>query len=290
MPNKMLLKRLDPRTGEEMAAVTLEGFSTNTTEMAVGAGSVWVCSGDYYPEPVGRRQPGDVVLRIDPETNRVVDRIPVDSPTGLAFGRGSVWVTSAGHGTLSRIDPRTGEVAAKIEVGRGAVDIAVDESSGEVWVAGIYLAEDYSGDSSQGNSEHNKLSRVDPETNRVVAEIPIAAHARYGGAYSVAVGEGAVWAQSEDGRLFKVDPATDEVVAEVPLGEYSSHLTVHGGAVWATVQVSAGTRLVRVDPRTGRVVASEELGSGGRVGYGRLVAGGGYVWFGSGEGLARVSP
>jgi hypothetical protein len=47
---------------------------------------------------------------------------------------------------------------------------------------------------------------------------------------------------------------------------------------------------VRVDPRTGRVVASEELGSGGKVGYGRLVAGGGYVWFGSGDGLARVAP
>ncbi len=275
LPNKTLLKRLDPRTGEEVAAITLEDFATNTTEVAVGAGSVWVSSASGE---------AGVVLRVNLETNRVVDRIPVGSPTGVAYGHGSVWVTSSGHGTLSRVDPRTGEVAAKIEVGRGATDVAVDEGSGAVWVASgsFFLGED---------SEHNKLSRVDPATNRVVAEIPIAAHARYGGAQSVAVGEGAAWAQGGDGgKLFKVDPATNKVVASLSLGDYSSHLAVYGGAVWATVQVSAGTRLVRVDPRTEQVVASEELGSGGRVGYGRLVEGGGYVWFGSRDGLARVAP
>jgi DNA-binding beta-propeller fold protein YncE len=89
---------------------------------------------------VARSGPGgDVVLRIDPRTNRVVDRFPVDPPSGLAFGHGSVWATSAGHGTLSRIDPQTGEVVAKIEVGRRAVDVAADEGSGAVWVAGLYL-------------------------------------------------------------------------------------------------------------------------------------------------------
>jgi len=293
LPPKPLLKRLDPRTGAEEEVIPLKGFFSNITEVAVGAGSVWVSSGDYYPGPVGKRLPGDVVFRIDPETNRVVDRIPVDSPCGLAFGHGSVWATSAEHGTVSRIDPETGEVAAEIEVGRGAVDIAADERSGAVWVAGLYLPKDYGGYDSPEASEDNKLSRVDPETNRVVAEIPIGAGSPDGGAQSVAVGEGAVWAQSSDGRLFKVDPATNEVVAVVPLGDYSSHLLVSGGAVWATVQVSTATRLVRVAPRTGHVVASEDLGPTERVGFGRLVAGGGYVWFASGTGevtLARVAP
>jgi streptogramin lyase len=261
--------------------------------VAVGAGSVWVSSGDdYYPEPVSRRHPGDgPVLRGDPETNRVVDRIPVDSPTGLAFGHGSAWVTSAGYGTVSRIDPQSGEVAAVIEVGRGAVDIATDERSGAVWVAGLYLPEDFSGDFSQEDSEYNKLSRVDPETNRVVAQIPIAAHSPEGGAQSVAVGKGAVWAQSGvGGKLYKVDPATNEVVARLSLGDYSSHLAVYRGAVWATVQVSSGTRLFKVDPRTVHVVASEDGPEPAKGGYGRVVVGGGYVWFGSGDGLARVAP
>jgi DNA-binding beta-propeller fold protein YncE len=216
----------------------------------------------------------------------------VDSPSGLAFGHGSVWVTSAAYGTVSRIDPQTGEVVAKIEVGRGAVDIAVDESSGAVWVAGLDLSEDYVEYDPPKYSEDRKLSRVDPATNRVVAEIPIRAGSPDGGAQSVAVGKSEVWAQSVDGRLFKVNPATNEVAAMVSLGEWSSHLAVFRGAVWATFQAySAGTgeQLVRVDPRTEHVVASEDIGPVSRVGYGRLVAGGGYVWFASRGGLARVA-
>ena len=283
LPANMLLKRLDPQSGEKEAVIQLKGLSTNTVEGTFGAGSLWVCSGDWTAA-------ADVVLRVDPETNRVVDRISVDSPTGLAFGHGSVWATSAGHGTVSRIDPQTDEVVAKIEVGRGAVDIAADEHSGDVWVAGLYLPEDYSGDFSQEDSEYNKLSRVDPETNQVVAEIPIVANSLEGGAQSVAVGEGAVWTQSGDGRLFKVDLANNEVVGVVPLGETSSDLEVSGDAVWATVQTSSGTRLVRVDPRTVHVVASEHGPEPNKGGYGGLVAGGGYVWLTSGGGLARVAP
>ncbi len=283
MPDSMLLKRLDPRTGEEVAQIELEGFFDEARgQVAVGGGAVWA---------VGASEDSDLVIRVDPETNRVVDRIPVDSPTSLAFGHGSVWVTSSGRGTLSRIDPETGEVAAEIEVGRGAVDVAADEGSGDVWVAaGVYRPEDNSAGSSRGGSEYNKLTRVDAATNRVVAEIPIAAREPEGGAQGVAAGEGSVWAQSPRGRLFKVDPATDEVVASLSLGEYSSDLAVYGDSVWATAQVSVGTRLYRIDPRTARVVASEHGPDPSEGGYGGLVAGGGYVWFSSEDRLARVSP
>ena len=274
--DKMLLERIDPQTGEEVASVTLEGFYAETPDVAVGAGSVWVSSADGF---------ADAVLRVDPATGRVVDRMPVpaESATSLAFGRGSVWVASSERDTLLRIDPRTGEVAAEIEVGRGAMDVAANGGSGDVWVA------------FGGGYEAKKLSRVDPETERVVAEIPIAAQARYGGAWTVAAGEGAVWAQSADGgELFKVDPATNEVVAERDLGDYSDGLAVYGGAVWSVNQVTVGTRLYRVDPRTTRVVASEhgpdpsEGGFGGL--YGQLVAGGGFVWFQSENRLTRIAP
>jgi streptogramin lyase len=291
LPTNTLLNRLNPRTGEEVAEVPLEDFSANITEAAFGAGSVWVSSGDYYPEPAGGKQPNDVVLRVDPQTNRVVDRIPVYTASGVAFGHGSVWVASASYGTVSRIDPQTGEMVANIEVGRGAVDIATDERSGAVWVAGLYLPKDYGGYDLPNRSPDNKLSRVDPETNRVVAQIPIRADSPYGGASSVAVGEGAVWVQSDDGRLLEVDPAANEVVAEITIGQWSSHLAVSGGAVWATVQGgSSGERLVRVDPSTERVVAYKDIGPVSKVGYGRLAADGGYVWFASGGGLARGAP
>jgi hypothetical protein len=278
-PAKTLLKRVDPKTSKVVSAIPLERFSPGSMEVAYGASSVWVSSGDL---PRGAA----VVLRVDPRMKRVVDWISVDSPSGLAFGHGSVWVTSASYGTVSRIDPQTGEVVAKIEVGRGAGDIAVDESSEAVWVAGLSLNND--------KPENNKLSRVDPATNRVVAEIPIRADSRDGGASSVAVGEGAVWAQSVDGNLLKVDPATNEVDAMVSVGEWSyyptAHLTVYGGGVWAMVQAEE-FRLVRVDPRTMHVVAYEDIRPFDIVvAAPGLAAGGGYVWFSSGDGLAQVSP
>jgi glutamine cyclotransferase len=287
---KAVLRRMDPQTGEVVATIPLKGLNDAFTQVAFGAGSVWVSSGYYEMGPAPKRYPGDVVFRVDPQTNRVVDRIPVDPPSGLAFGHGSVWATSAGYGTVSRIDPRTGEVVAKIKVGRGALGIATDESSGAVWVASVYLPKDYGGYDFPKYSEDRNLTRIDPETNRVVEEIPIEAHSHYGGgANSVAVGEGAVWVLSGDGNLLKVDPATNEIAARVRVGDSPSHLAVYGGGVWEMVQAKE-VRLVRVDPRTMHIVASEDIGPIPKIQTGALAAGGGYVWFWSEEGLARVSP
>ena len=291
-PIKTLLKRVDPQTGEVVATIPLKGLTDAYTQVTFGAGSVWVSSGYYDMGHAPKRQPGDVVFRIDPQTNEVVDRIPVDPPTGLAVGHGSVWATSISYGTVSRIDPQTGEVVAKIKVGRGAADIAADESSGAVWVASSYLPNTYGGYDFPKYSEDRNLTRVDPETNRVVEEIPIETHSQYGGgAGNVAIGEGAVWVLSGDGNLLKVDPATNEIAARVSVGvSPSSHLAVYGGGVWAMGGQAEGYRLVRVDPSTMHIVASEDIGPLPKIGDGGLAAGGGYVWFSSGEGLARVSP
>src|SRR5829696_7064296 len=284
------LWRLDPRTGEVVATIPLKGLNDAFTQVAFGAGSVWVSSGYYEMGPAPKRYPGDVVFRVDPQTNRVVDRIPVDPPSGLAFGHGSVWATSISYGTVSRIDPQTDKVVAKIKVGRGALDIATDECSGAVWVASTHLPKDFGGYDFPKYSEDRNLTRIDPETNRVVEEIPIEAHSHYGGgAGNVAVGEGAVWVLSGDGNLFKEDPATNEIAARVRVGDSPSHLAVYGGGVWEMVQAKE-VRLVRVDPRTMHIVASEDIGPIPKIQTGALAAGGGYVWFWSEEGLARVSP
>ena len=79
-------------------------------------------------------------------------------------------------------------------------------------------------------SKDRNLTRVDPDTNRVVTEIPIEAGSPDGGAYHKVMGEGALRAHA-DSRLFRVNPATDEVTAKVSLGDSSSHLAVRGGAV-----------------------------------------------------------
>jgi hypothetical protein len=133
---------------------------------------------------------------------------------------------------------------------------------------------------------NNRLTRVDPETNRVVAEIPIRADSMSDGVDGVAVGEGAVWVSS-GGKLVKVDPETNEVAGMVSVGAYYSQLVFYGGGVWAMGQGDNEYWLVRVDPRTMHVVAAEDSGAFWITPG--LAAGGGYVWFLSGEALARVS-
>ena len=61
------------------------------------------------------------------------------SPAGVAVGEGSVWVTNAGDGTVSRIDPETGDVTEEIPVGTAPSGIAFGD--GALWVADSIGAE-----------------------------------------------------------------------------------------------------------------------------------------------------
>ncbi len=65
---------------------------TDPSEVAVGAGAVWVA--------------GSAVTRIDPDTNRVVGEIASEAvPYGLAVGEGEVWVASLDGDSVTRIYP-----------------------------------------------------------------------------------------------------------------------------------------------------------------------------------------
>jgi DNA-binding beta-propeller fold protein YncE len=53
------------------------------------------------------------VSRIDPESGDVVGTIPVGAiPLEVAVGEGSVWVSNAGDDTVSRINPSSNEAVA----------------------------------------------------------------------------------------------------------------------------------------------------------------------------------
>jgi DNA-binding beta-propeller fold protein YncE len=90
--------RLDRRTGRILAQVP---GSFQAADLAVGAEGVWV-----YDQHQG------AVLRIDPQTNRVVRTIPVISQPlvelysrVLALGAGAVWVVDKAGETVVRVDP-----------------------------------------------------------------------------------------------------------------------------------------------------------------------------------------
>jgi YVTN family beta-propeller protein len=84
----------------------------NAGGIAVGEGAVWVS--------VQGSGQNAYVARIDPVTNEVIARIPVNSsPWDIAAGAGSVWGTGYGEnnsGSLQRIDPASNDVVATITV------------------------------------------------------------------------------------------------------------------------------------------------------------------------------
>ena len=73
------------------------------------------------------------LVRIDPETRRVLRRIPIGAgPLDVAVGAGSVWVTNRDDKTISRLDPSTNTVSQTIQL--AAAPYGVHVAHGRVWV------------------------------------------------------------------------------------------------------------------------------------------------------------
>jgi len=90
--------------------------------VAAGAGAVWAVT-FWFRE----------LVRIDPETRRVLLRIPVGAgPNAVAVGGGAVWVTNRDDRSLTRIDPATNRVTRTIPL--AAAPYGVRFAHGRLWV------------------------------------------------------------------------------------------------------------------------------------------------------------
>ena len=90
--------------------------------IAAGARAIWVVA--YWDQQL---------VRIDPDTRRVVARIPVgEGPLGVAVGAGAVWVTNRDSRTITRIDPATNRVTHTIKL--DSSPYGVQAGQGRVWV------------------------------------------------------------------------------------------------------------------------------------------------------------
>ncbi len=179
--------RLDPKTNRVTAVVPVSGRA------AFGGGYVWTYN-------------GQVLTQIDAATARVVDQVRVTDPdpeTGVAFGRGSVWVATSQHG-LFRVDPVSKKVLAQIDV--SAWKVASDGT--EVWTV----------------EEGRGVSRIDTIRNRVAATVDIA------GAVFPVVANGLVWVTGDQG-LTVLDATTAVITDELATGQ-TNYVGVGFGSVW----------------------------------------------------------
>jgi len=76
------------------------------------------------------------------------------------------------------------------------------------------------------------IVRIDAKTNKVTASVPVTVADSEG---SVAAGEGGVWVLTDKkGVLSRIDPETDKVVAEIAVKPHSFAAMTGHGAVWVT--------------------------------------------------------
>jgi DNA-binding SARP family transcriptional activator/streptogramin lyase len=197
------LVRIDPALGDVAGRLRIEPAGTASgdpgaygqpTAMAVDARSVWIADlnhGIVRVDPTGGRQQrfpvgfvnglalgegaiwaasgrGASVLRIDPRSGRVTDRIPIVSrsstlapyPYAIAVGAGYVWVVNGNTGTVTKIDPSLRGVVSTIPIGVGTNVLGIAAADGAAWVT----------DGAEGT-----LIRIDARSDRTTT-IPLGPH------------------------------------------------------------------------------------------------------------------
>lgn len=208
------------------------------------------------------------IVRIDAKDNKSGAPVVVGGePCGsLLVAFESVWVPRC-DGTVTRIDPKTSKSTATLETKLPGPDGRLAMAVGSVWAI---------------TERKGVVSRIDPATNGVVAEVYVAA-----GANDIVFGEDALWITSETGDLLtRVNPHTNEIIETIKVGPRPGGVAIGEGGIW-TLNRGDGS-VTRVDPATNKVVATIALGN---AAAGQIAAGLGSVWVSApGAPLIRIDP
>lgn len=211
-----------------------------TQTLALAGGAAWVACKEE------RR-----VVRVTLSTGRLRP-VPLGAaPIAVVAGFGAVWTLDTG-GVVSRIDPRSVRVTARITTGSAApYNLWVGDGS-------LWSVDDRSGE----------VVRIDPARRRVLARLQVGD----GPSDLVFRGDRAWVINHRDRGLVAIETATNRVrrLATVP-GDAPERIAWQAGSLWVT---GRGTDLVRLDPETGAVQATIEIGAGGID----VVAAAGSVW------------
>jgi virginiamycin B lyase len=220
-----VIYRVDPATARIVATIPIPGAGEKLSDIAVGAGAVWV---------TGQRDGHYGIYRIDPPQDRVTSFIrlpPTPGTITVAYGR--VWVAEPKQGPaiVLRINPRTNRVSGPpIRVGVGAGRMVA--GFGALWVT-------------NGNGD-GSISRIDPATGVVTRTLVNISDVD-------AAGAGSLWAIPNYGaKIQRVDPATGNITATIDVPPNAVRVIFWAGSAWASIE-PPGT-LVRIDPASNRMV------------------------------------
>jgi len=208
--------RLDPSTGTQ-ARIPISLSSSklpNSKAITTGGGFVWLVDTIEFARTT--------LYKISPQTNQVINTLPLRFRVGVAYGDGLVWTPPysihPGPGPLLGVDPRTVTISSQIDIpGPPGAEpgtfvpccVAIAYGEGSVWALG---------------ADH--VFRIDPKKHAVEKVIAV-------GGTGIAVGGGKVWIlDAVLGRLFTIDPGTDEVGDAIALSGDPVAVAASADAVW----------------------------------------------------------
>ncbi|MDP9255712.1 MAG: ABC transporter substrate-binding protein [Actinomycetota bacterium] len=217
----------------------LAGAATATALAAVVIVAVFATGGGGGA-PLGAKAT-DRLLAIDAASGTLADSIELpDTPSGMTFGLGSLWITSPNRQEVLRVDPSSREVTDRIPVAGQPGSIVT--GAGAIWVA-----------STLGGS----IQRIDPATDRATQTI------RLGGANTGAIAfyAGRLWvADTIDHALVVVDARTGEITNTYSLDLRPTAVVAGPAGVFAAD--SGQHAIVEIDQRTGRQLQEISVGNG----------------------------
>jgi hypothetical protein len=175
--------------------------------LAVGADMVWLAN--------GTRQ----VIRIDPRAGRltlIAAPVRIDA---VAAGGSGIWALGSRAAAVFRIDPDTGRVGTRIELGDAGqaaqFPIAIAATAAGVWVL-------------DGNT--GTVTRLDPRTLEVAATTPLPIDQVPS---DIAASGRTAWVSNGDGSLSRVDAGAASAKS-VRVGESLERVAAGPGRVWVT--------------------------------------------------------
>jgi streptogramin lyase len=213
-----------------------------TETLALRGGTAWVACKEESR-----------VVRVSLATGERRATMLQGSPLAVLNALGAVWVLDT-SGVVSRLDPRSARVTARIETGT-AGPYNLWAGAGSIW-----SADDRTGE----------IVRIDPARRRVAARIPVG-----DGPADMVFRDRRAWVVNHrDLSVVVIGTATNRprrlVTLSVPNGA-PERLAWAAGSLWVT---GRGTDLLRLDPSSGATQASIEIGAGGID----VVASAGALW------------
>jgi YVTN family beta-propeller protein len=214
------VSRLDARTGALTATTTVPGLALG---IAFADGSAWVPSFDT------NRCSGDRcfarLTRLDGRTAGVTGRFEANSPAGIDFGFGSLWIVNHRSLSVTRFDPRGAKAAATIHVGVAGEQTTDGPEQVAAGLGGVWV------------SQPDLVTRIDPGTNKVIARVRFPRNSAPG---RLAIGAGSVWAIGPK-RIFRIDPATNRITNSLAIGTHKGSdfrglraAAITDQAIWVT--------------------------------------------------------